>query len=290
VARTLLVAQLLEEVDHDGAAVPLATLHASGGGSDPSGHRHLESFRQEGKTLCWTYALGEARLEQRIVMPPGVQATYLHYRMRGGEDPLPLRLGVRVGPLGTDAFHLRADRGRCAPRRGGGPGRAFRPRAEPPAALAPTGRSVIAGYPWFDDWGRDTMMSLADPGPGTQHPADLRPPAAHQPWLRSLDPGDPRYGGRYGGDRAERDRAYHQGTVWSWWLGPFVLAHARVHGDARRALPVLAPMAHHLGAAVLGSISGIFEGDPPHAPRGCFAQVWSVAELLRSWPELSSRA
>jgi glycogen debranching enzyme len=104
--------------------------------------------------------------------------------------------------------------------------------------------------------------------------------------LRSLDPLDPRYRGRYAGDRAERDEAYHQGTVWAWWMGPFVLAHARLHGDPEGALSFLEPFAHHLQAAGLGSISEIFDGDPPHAPRGCIAQAWSVAEVLRSWTEL----
>jgi glycogen debranching enzyme len=101
--------------------------------------------------------------------------------------------------------------------------------------------------------------------------------------LRSLARTDPRYVGRYEGDVRSRDAAYHQGTVWSWLLGPFALAHYRVHGDAAHALGFLDGLAPHLDEACLGTISEIFDGDAPHAPRGCFAQAWSVGETLRAW-------
>jgi len=101
--------------------------------------------------------------------------------------------------------------------------------------------------------------------------------------LRSLDTGDANYRGHYGGSLEERDGAYHQGTVWGWLLGPFVLAHLRVYGDAARAFAFLEPMAHHLSAAGLGSVSEIFDGEAPYAARGAFAQAWSVAEILRAW-------
>jgi predicted glycogen debranching enzyme len=104
--------------------------------------------------------------------------------------------------------------------------------------------------------------------------------------LRSLDPADRRYQGHYGGDPLARDRAYHQGTVWAWWLGPWAIARARLHGSAQPALQWLEAIADHLAEAGLGSVSEIFDGDPPHAPRGCIAQAWSVAELLRAWTEL----
>ena len=101
--------------------------------------------------------------------------------------------------------------------------------------------------------------------------------------LRSLAAADPAYAGRYVGDGRARDAAYHQGTVWSWLLGPFALAHYRVHGDARLALSFLEPVRAHLRDACVGSISEIFDGDAPHAARGCFAQAWSVGEVLRAW-------
>jgi len=101
--------------------------------------------------------------------------------------------------------------------------------------------------------------------------------------LRSLSPKDPAYLGSYTGDPWQRDAAYHQGTVWGWLLGPFARAHYRVYRDARLAQSFLAPMEQHLESACMGSISEIFDGDAPHIARGCFAQAWSVAEILRSW-------
>jgi len=102
--------------------------------------------------------------------------------------------------------------------------------------------------------------------------------------LRTLSPDDPRYCPRYGGGPGERDAAYHQGTVWSWLLGPYLTALVRVRGEAGReqAREVLARFAAHLGEAGVGSISEIFDAEPPHAPRGCIAQAWSVAEVLRA--------
>jgi predicted glycogen debranching enzyme len=108
--------------------------------------------------------------------------------------------------------------------------------------------------------------------------------------LRSLDADDPRYRGHYGGDARARDGAYHQGTVWSWLLGPFALAHYRAYGNARLAQSFLAPMREHLSDACVGSISEIFDGDAPHAARGCFAQAWSVGEVLRAWVFLERQA
>ncbi len=101
--------------------------------------------------------------------------------------------------------------------------------------------------------------------------------------LRSLSPDDAAYVGRYSGDRRKRDGAYHQGTVWAWLIGPFAMAHHRVYGDPAAARGYLAPLLQHLADHGVGSISEIFEGDAPFAPRGCIAQAWSVAEVLRVW-------
>jgi predicted glycogen debranching enzyme len=108
--------------------------------------------------------------------------------------------------------------------------------------------------------------------------------------LRSLSAADGAYVGRYRGGVWQRDAAYHQGTVWAWLLGPFARAHYRVHGDAVRAQSYLAPIAQHLAAAGVGSVSEVFDGDPPHGARGCFAQAWSVAEILRTWVYLERQA
>jgi predicted glycogen debranching enzyme len=106
--------------------------------------------------------------------------------------------------------------------------------------------------------------------------------------LRSLAPGDPKYQGRYTGGPRDRDAAYHQGTVWGWLLGPFVLAHLRVYRDPIRAAAFLEPIANHLRTCGLGSASEIFDGDAPFVPRGCIAQAWTVAELLRAWTATAS--
>jgi len=107
--------------------------------------------------------------------------------------------------------------------------------------------------------------------------------------LRSLAPGEPGYQPRYGGTPSERDGAYHQGTVWAWLLGPFALAHHRVHGDREMARSFLEPMAQHLTDHGLGSIAEVFDAEAPFAPNGCIAQAWSVAETLRAWCELAAR-
>jgi predicted glycogen debranching enzyme len=101
--------------------------------------------------------------------------------------------------------------------------------------------------------------------------------------LRSLTPLDPAYRGTYGGDQVLRDGSYHQGPVWSWLLGPYAEASFRLTGDDSAALSVLRPIGDHLRDAGLGSVSEIFEGDPPHLPKGCVAQAWGVAETLRVW-------
>jgi predicted glycogen debranching enzyme len=114
--------------------------------------------------------------------------------------------------------------------------------------------------------------------------------------LRSLDPDHPSYKGTYIGSPVERDSVYHQGPVWTWPLGAFVEAHYRVYGDRKAARDLLRPFEDHLRDACLGSVSEILEGDPPHTPRGCIAQAWGVAELLRVWrwiervPSLTSAA
>jgi glycogen debranching enzyme len=107
--------------------------------------------------------------------------------------------------------------------------------------------------------------------------------------LRSLDPADPAYRPTYGGDQYQRDTGYHQGAVWPWLLGPYAEASYRVHGDAQAALSLLLPFVDHLRDAGLGSISEILDGDAPHYPRGCIAQAWSVAEILRVWRYLEKR-
>jgi predicted glycogen debranching enzyme len=111
--------------------------------------------------------------------------------------------------------------------------------------------------------------------------------------LRTLDPQAPDYKGRYTGPMRQRDEAYHQGTVWPYLIGPFVEAYLKINGfsqeSKKQASEFLHPLLRHLTEdACLGSISEIFDGDPPHQPKGCFAQAWSVAELIRAYQMVHS--
>ena len=102
--------------------------------------------------------------------------------------------------------------------------------------------------------------------------------------LRSLAPGHADYRPKYDGDLRARDAAYHQGTVWAWLIGPFVDAWLKVHPqDKAGARRLLQGFVDHLGEACIGSISEVFDAEEPFTPRGCIAQAWSVAEVLRSW-------
>ena len=107
--------------------------------------------------------------------------------------------------------------------------------------------------------------------------------------LRSLSRESPDYKPKYFGDLRARDAAYHQGTVWAWLIGPFIDAWLKVHPDdkagGREFLKGFIP---HLDEGCIGSINEIFDAEPPFTPRGCIAQAWSVAEVLRSWVKTSS--
>jgi glycogen debranching enzyme len=101
--------------------------------------------------------------------------------------------------------------------------------------------------------------------------------------LRSLAPGHPDYKAKYYGDLRSRDAAYHQGTVWAWLIGPYLDAWLKVHPEDRSgARRLLEGFESHLNEACVGSISEIFDAEEPYVPRGCVAQAWSVAEVLRS--------
>lgn len=107
--------------------------------------------------------------------------------------------------------------------------------------------------------------------------------------LRSLSPESKEYAGIYAGDQWRRDGSYHQGTVWTWPLGQFITAYVKVNGRSKKsremALRFIEPFKDHLEDGCLGSISEIFDGDEPLIPRGCFAQAWSVSEVLRAYVE-----
>jgi predicted glycogen debranching enzyme len=108
--------------------------------------------------------------------------------------------------------------------------------------------------------------------------------------LRSLAPGDPDFKTKYFGDLRSRDAAYHQGTVWAWLAGPYVDAWLKVYPEdlasVRKALDGFVPQ---LADACIGTISEVFDAEEPFTPRGCIAQAWSVAEVLRAWTKLARR-
>ncbi len=101
--------------------------------------------------------------------------------------------------------------------------------------------------------------------------------------LRSLPADHPAYASVYGGDPFKRDSSYHQGTVWSWLLGPYVDAMVKTDTitGKQKAKEVIARFQYHLNEGCIGSVSEIFDADAPHHPRGCVAQAWGVAEVLR---------
>ncbi|MGK7890567.1 MAG: amylo-alpha-1,6-glucosidase [Leptolyngbyaceae cyanobacterium] len=103
--------------------------------------------------------------------------------------------------------------------------------------------------------------------------------------LRSLAPFEPNYHSHYAGNMNCRDRAYHQGTVWSWLLGPFIRAWQRFYGDRPLPFDTRLILDHLTQQVCLGSVSEIFDGDYPHAPQGAISQAWSIAEILRHWEQ-----
>jgi predicted glycogen debranching enzyme len=131
--------------------------------------------------------------------------------------------------------------------------------------------AISLPFPLFDDARAEEILGVCE--------AQLLTPVG----LRTLSPTDPRYRSRLAGDQHSRDTAYHQGTVWPWLLGPYIDALLRYRGDAgvASARTLIANMFTHLGEAGLGTIGEVFDGEAPHAPRGCIAQAWSVGEVLR---------
>lgn len=140
------------------------------------------------------------------------------------------------------------------------------------AAIRPNQLFAISlPFPLFDDARAQEILGVCE--------AQLLTPVG----LRTLSPTDPRYRGRLVGNQHSRDAAYHQGTVWPWLLGPYIDALLRYRGEAGfvSARTLLANLQTHLGEAGLGTIGEVFDGEAPHAPRGCIAQAWSVGEVLR---------
>jgi glycogen debranching enzyme len=106
--------------------------------------------------------------------------------------------------------------------------------------------------------------------------------------LRTLEQGDPRFQGRYIGNFSDRETAYHNGSVWPWLLGPYVKTYVRVHGKkGRKKMKSFLEsfFRRTLSDNGLGYVNEIYDGEPPHTPRGCIAQAWSIAEPVRAYFE-----
>lgn len=104
--------------------------------------------------------------------------------------------------------------------------------------------------------------------------------------LRSLALDDKQYTGKYSGNLLERDLAYHQGTVWAWLIGPFISAVKKWCRDDELCNKLIEPFYDRLSDCCIGTISEVFDGDAPYKPKACYAQAWSVAEVLREYLEV----
>jgi 4-alpha-glucanotransferase len=225
---------------------------------------------EPGVQLTWMDArVGDRVVTPRIGKPVEVSALWFNALVALAE--MAERLGLDAAPYRDAAGNARAGFGRF---------------------IRPDGRGlfdVIDGPDGDDASLRPNQIfavslpeSPLDPA-AQQAVVEACAPLATPYGLRSLAPDDPNYRGVCTGGPAERDGVYHQGTVWAWLLGPWALAQHRVTGDAAESQALLAPIADHLRDAGLGQISEIFDGDPPHTPRGCPAQAWSVGCVLEAW-------
>jgi hypothetical protein len=230
----------------------------------PDGSTRIERYEPD-PWPTWTYRLEDGtRVEQSIFVPHGKSLAVLTWRLLEPRDRA--RLVVRPFLSGRDYHSLHHENlaVRFDAQIGEGRGIGFR--------RAPRGR----GLP----------VPLLE-GERARHVVDAVEARLWTPLgLRSLAPDSPGYAPHYQGGVRERDGAYHQGTVWPWLTGPFVEAWLRVHGgtseakrDARARF--LEPLLQHLDDAGLGHICEIADAEPPHTPRGCPFQAWSVGEALR---------
>lgn len=121
--------------------------------------------------------------------------------------------------------------------------------------------------------------------------ADACQAELHTPYgVRTLPPGSPDYRGSFVGGPEIRDAMYHQGPAWSWLLGPFLSTHLRAHRDPATVRGYLDVALAGLTQGCVGSVSELFDGDPPHLPRAACAQAWGVAELLRVWRQIEAES
>ncbi len=288
---------------------------------DPQGYNYLDTFSLEADVPCFRYQLDEnLTLEKRVWMEYGQNTTYVQYALSAASahvanvGPLTLTFNPfcvyrshHATTHGDSNWHFLVENqgNRCR----------ICAYEEAPACvlvLEPSAQFTSTGN-WF--WGvkhrRDTERGLPDvEGVAGQNDASLRPnqlfaasltpslltenqmrsilqkvtePLLTPLGLRSLSPDDPSYCTHYNGNQQQRDGAYHRGTVWQWLIGPYVDVHLSVYKDHTAIRTLLQPLVQHLWDACLGTISEIAEPEPPFTQVGCYAQAWSVAEVLRCW-------
>ncbi|AHG89405.1 Amylo-alpha-16-glucosidase [Gemmatirosa kalamazoonensis] len=276
------------------------TLHASGA--------DLPALRDAVEAIVSGYAAGTRfgiRMDDDGLLAagvPGVQLTWMDARVDGREITPRIGKPVEVQALWINALRIAAAReprwNDVADRASAAFTRRFWNEARgclfdvvdvdhvpdtADASLRPNQLLAVGGLPWV----------LVD-GARARRIVDACERAL---WTvagpRSLAPGEPGYIGTYGGDMRRRDGAYHQGTVWPWLAGPFVDAWVRVHSDTPEAREeartrFLEPLVAHYAATTPGHLAEIADAEPPHAPRGCPFQAWSVGEALRLSQELAS--
>ena len=221
---------------------------------------------------------------------PGVQLTWMDARVNGRVITPRIGKPVEIQALWINALQLadrkaEADRARASfharfANAGGGlydVVDADHVQGRLDASVRPNQLFAVGGLPFASLEGNDARAVVQ------AVEASLLTPAG----LRSLAPSDPAYCAHYEGGPEQRDGAYHQGTVWPWLIGAFVDAWLRVHGNdaaakAEARQRFVGPLAALVGAAGIDHLFEIADGDPPHTPRGCPFQAWSLGELIRA--------
>ena len=227
---------------------------------------------ERGVQLTWMDAkVGEWVVTPRSGKPVEVQALWLNV----------LRIASRLAPKWAETFNrgLNSFRNTFWNEKAGGLYDVIdvnHRAGEVDASIRPNQIFAVGGLPFqlFEGEYAERIVSLVE--------KQLWTPLG----LRSLAPGETGYAAHYEGGVMQRDGSYHQGTVWPWLIGPFVEAWVRIHGnttEARREArkQFLTPLLRHLDEAGMGHISEIADAEPPHTPRGCPFQAWSVGEVLR---------
>jgi glycogen debranching enzyme len=292
VDRRLMLVKLDETVTYRGESYDLATNRWCSGVVAPTGYANIESFELEGSVPVWRFAYADALIEKRIWMKHAANTTYVACTVVSAARAMQLAVRAIVdnrgfhntGEVARPAQISRVGRGLQA--MSGGPG------SVPPRLIASAGEVTVSNelYQGYllpaetsrglndrDDHMHAGTFVTCQPGATLLVVATAERDAAVEE--RALDARRARDEAVLSAWRRTRPPDAPVGSL----IGPFVTAHLRAYGDLDAAPRFLTPPGDHVGAAGLGSVSEVFDGDPPLAPQGCIAQAWSVAEMLRSY-------